>query len=149
MRVVVQRTTDATVRIDGGIVGQIGQGLLLLVGITHDDTTADADYLAKKVAQLRIFEDEAGKMNRSVQDVGGAILSVSQFTLYGDVRHGNRPAFIAAARPEVALPLYDYFNSLLRTRYALPVSTGIFGADMQVSLTNSGPVTILLDSHDR
>lgn len=145
MRVVVQRVSHAAVRIDGAIVGEIGRGFLLLVGITHTDTEADADYLAKKVAQLRVFEDEAGKMNRALQDVGGAVLSVSQFTLYGDCTHGNRPSFVDAARPEHALPLYDYFNRQLREAYGLRVETGHFGADMKVELINDGPVTILLE----
>lgn len=144
MRVVVQRVSHAAVQIDGAIVGEIGRGFLLLVGITHTDTKADADYLAKKVAQLRVFEDEAGKMNRALQDVGGAVLSVSQFTLYGDCTHGNRPSFVDAARPEQALPLYDYFNRQLREAYGLRVETGHFGADMKVELINDGPVTILL-----
>ena len=117
----------------------------MLVGITHTDTKADADYLAKKVAQLRVFEDEAGKMNRALQDVDGAVLSVSQFTLYGDCTHGNRPSFVDAARPEQALPLYDYFNRQLREAYGLRVETGRFGADMKVELINDGPVTILLE----
>lgn len=145
MRVIVQRVSHASVRIDGAIVGEIGRGFLLLVGITHTDTKADADYLAKKVAQLRVFEDEAGKMNRALQDVGGAVLSVSQFTLYGDCAHGNRPSFVDAARPEQAKPLYDYFNRQLRETYGLRVETGHFGADMKVELINDGPVTILLE----
>ena len=145
MRVIVQRVSHASVRIDGAIVGEIGRGFLLLVGITHTDTKADADYLAKKVAQLRVFEDEAGKMNRALQDVGGAVLSVSQFTLYGDCTHGNRPSFVDAARPEQALPLYDYFNRQLREAYGLRVETGRFGADMKVELINDGPVTMLLE----
>lgn len=144
MRIVVQRVSHAAVRIDGAVVGKINTGFLLLVGITHTDTKADADYLAKKVAQLRVFEDEAGKMNRALQDVGGAVLSVSQFTLYGDCTHGNRPSFVDAARPEQALPLYDYFNRQLREAYGLRVETGRFGADMKVELINDGPVTILL-----
>ncbi len=149
MRVIVQRTLRAAVRIDGESVGQIGQGYMLLVGITHTDTESDADYVAKKVAQLRVFEDEAGKMNRSILDIGGAILSISQFTLYGDVRHGNRPSFIQAARPELAEPLYQYFNNRLRTEYGLTVETGRFGADMKVDFINDGPVTILIDSASR
>lgn len=144
MRVIVQRVSHAAVRIDGTVVGEIGRGFLLLVGITHKDTEADADYLAKKVAQLRVFEDDAGKMNRALQDVGGAVLSVSQFTLYSDCAHGNRPSFVDAARPEQALPLYDYFNRQLRETYGLRVETGRFGADMKVELINDGPVTILL-----
>lgn len=145
MRVIVQRVSHAAVRIDGATIGEIDKGFLLLVGITHTDTEADADYLAKKVAQLRVFEDEAGKMNRALQDVGGAVLSVSQFTLYGDCTHGNRPSFVDAARPEHALPLYDYFNRQLREAYGLRVETGHFGADMKVELINDGPVTILLE----
>lgn len=145
MRIVVQRVSHAAVRIDGTVVGKIDKGFLLLVGITHKDTEADADYLAKKVAQLRVFEDKAGKMNRALQDVGGAVLSVSQFTLYGDCAHGNRPSFVDAARPEQALPLYDYFNRQLREAYGLHVETGCFGADMKVELINDGPVTILLE----
>ena len=145
MRIVVQRVSHAAVRIDGAVVGKINTGFLLLVGITHTDTKADADYLAKKVAQLRVFEDEAGKMNRALQDGGGAVLSVSQFTLYGDCTHGNRPSFVDAARPEQALPLYDYFNRQLREAYGLRVETGRFGADMKVELINDGPVTMLLE----
>lgn len=146
MRVIVQRTTNATVRISGEVVGHIEKGFMLLVGITHSDTQEDADYIAKKVAQLRVFEDTDSKMNLSINDIGGAILSISQFTLYGDVRHGNRPSFIQAARPEQALPLYKYFNTRLRTEYGLHVETGRFGADMQVEFVNDGPVTIILDS---
>lgn len=146
MRVIVQRTTNATVRIGGEVVGHIDRGFMLLVGITHNDTQDDADYIAKKVAQLRVFEDADGKMNLSIKDIGGAILSISQFTLYGDVRHGNRPSFIQAARPEQALPLYEYFNTRLRTAYGLHVETGRFGADMQVEFVNDGPVTIIIDS---
>ena len=119
---------------------------MLLVGITDTDTTADADLLAKKIAQLRVFEDPDGKMNLALADVGGAILSISQFTLYADCRKGNRPSFIRAARPEQASPLYDYFNETLRTTYGLTVETGRFGADMQVDFINDGPVTILLDT---
>lgn len=146
MRVIVQRTTNATVRIDGNPLGHIGQGFMLLVGITHTDTQADADYIAKKVAQLRVFEDAEGKMNLSINDIRGSILSISQFTLYGDVHHGNRPSFIQAARPEQALPLYEYFNNRLRTEYNLRVEAGQFGADMQVDFINDGPVTIIIDS---
>ncbi len=149
MRVIVQRTQRAEVRINGEIVGQIGKGYVLLVGITHSDTETDADYIAKKVAQLRVFEDTEGKMNRSLLDIGGAVLSISQFTLYGNVRHGNRPSFVQAARPEQAEPLYQYFNTRLRTEYGLQVETGRFGADMQVDFINDGPVTILLDSAER
>lgn len=146
MRIVVQRVREARVEIAGETVGRIEQGLLLLVGIAEGDTMAEVELLAKKVAQLRIFADEAGKMNRSVQDIRGGVLSVSQFTLYGDCRKGNRPSFVNAARPETAEPLYNTLNQLLRTQYGLPVETGRFGADMQVSLVNDGPVTILMDT---
>ncbi len=146
MRVVVQRCSRAQVRIDGAVVGSIGQGFMLLVGITEGDTKAQAELLAKKVAQMRVFEDEQGKMNLGMQEVGGAILSISQFTLYADCKKGNRPSFIKAARPETAEPLYDYFNDLLRTQYGLQVETGRFGADMKVDFINDGPVTILLDT---
>lgn len=149
MRVIVQRTTHATVRINGAEIGHIDRGFMLLVGVTHTDTQDDADYIAKKVAQLRVFEDAEGKMNLSIKDINGAILSVSQFTLNGDVRHGNRPSFIQAARPEQALPLYEYFNTRLRTGYGLHVETGRFGADMQVDFINDGPVTIIIDSANK
>ena len=148
MRVIVQRALNATVTIDGSVVGQIDKGFLLLVGITHSDTEKEAQLLAKKVANLRIMEDPEGKMNLSLAQTEGAILSISQFTLYGDCRKGNRPAFIDAARPEQAEPLYNYFNTLLRHEYGLHVETGVFGADMKVSFINDGPVTIILDSAD-
>ncbi len=148
MRIVVQRCSRAEVRIDGRTVGQIGQGFMLLVGITETDTTAEAELLAKKIAQLRVFEDSEGKMNLAIRDIGGAILSISQFTLYADCRKGNRPSFIRAARPEQASPLYDYFNETLRTTYGLTVETGRFGADMKVDFINDGPVTILLDTDE-
>lgn len=145
MRVVVQRCKEAKVTVDDAITGEIGKGLLLLVGVTHGDTEKDAKYLADKIANLRIFEDEAGKMNFSVTDTGGAILSVSQFTLYGDCRKGRRPNFMAAAAPAEAQALYDYFNRELSGN-GLQVETGVFGAMMDVSLTNWGPVTLILDS---
>ena len=146
MRVVVQRCSRAQVRIDGTVVGSIGQGFMLLVGVTDGDTRTEAELLAKNVAQMRVFEDAEGKMNLGLKDVGGAILSISQFTLYADCKKGNRPSFIKAARPETAAPLYDYFNELLRTQYGLQVETGRFGADMKVDFINDGPVTILLDT---
>ena len=146
MRVVLQRCSRAEVRIDGQSVGRIGKGFMLLVGVTDGDTRADAERLARKVAQMRVFEDADGKMNLALRDVDGAVLSISQFTLYADCKKGNRPSFILAARPETAEPLYDYFNSVLRSQYCLQVMTGRFGADMKVDFVNDGPVTIVLDS---
>ncbi len=144
MRIVVQRCKQAKVSVEGSVTGSIEQGLMLLVGVTHEDTEKEASYLAEKVAGLRIFEDDQGKMNLSVQDIGGHILSVSQFTLYGDCSKGKRPSFISAARPETAEPLYDRFNEILREK-GLTVQTGKFGADMDVELTNWGPVTLILE----
>ena len=146
MRIIVQRCSRAEVRIEEQVAGRIGKGFMLLVGIIDGDTTAEADLLAKKVAQMRVFEDAEGKMNLGLKDVDGAILSISQFTLYADCKKGNRPSFIRAARPEVAEPLYDYFNQVLRVQYCLHVETGRFGADMKVDFLNDGPVTIILDS---
>ncbi|MCL6602539.1 MAG: D-tyrosyl-tRNA(Tyr) deacylase [Paenibacillus sp.] len=145
MRVIVQRCKKAQVTVEGTITGEINEGLMLLVGVTHEDTAKDAKYLAEKIAGLRIFEDDAGKMNLSVIDVGGAILSVSQFTLYGDCRKGRRPNFMAAAAPAEAKLLYEHFNGELAA-IGLQVETGIFGAMMDVSLVNWGPVTLILDS---
>lgn len=147
MRAVVQRCKEAKVTVDGTVTGAISEGLMLLIGVTHGDTEKDAKYLADKISGLRIFEDEAGKMNFSVTDTGGAILSVSQFTLYGDCRKGRRPNFMAAAAPAEAQQLYDYFNQELRAG-GLQVETGVFGAMMDVSFTNWGPVTLILDSRD-
>lgn len=146
MKVIVQRAKNAQVIIDNQQVGAIATGLVLLVGITHTDTETDLVYCAKKVANLRIFDDEQGKMNLSVHDVGGGILSISQFTLYGDASNGNRPSYTAAARPEVAKPLYHQFNEILRKTHGLEVATGIFGAEMAVSFTNDGPVTLVIES---
>ncbi|MBY0222573.1 MULTISPECIES: D-aminoacyl-tRNA deacylase [Sporosarcina] len=145
MRVLLQRAKDASVTVDGEIVGSIAKGYVLLVGITHEDSEKDAAYLAKKIAGLRIYEDDEGKMNRSIEEVEGAILSVSQFTLYGNVQKGRRPSFIGAARPEQAEPLWEYFNEQLRNE-GLHVETGQFGAMMDVQLTNDGPVTLLVES---
>ena len=137
--------SSASVTVEGKVVGKIGRGLLVLVGVAHADSEAAADYLAEKIAGLRVFEDDAGKMNLSVTDVHGAVLVVSQFTLYADVRRGKRPSFDAAASPQHAQKLYDYFVSRLRA-LGLPCETGVFQAMMQVELINDGPVTILLDS---
>ena len=145
MRAVVQRVSSASVTVDGAVVGSIGKGFLVLLGVEDGDMEKDARYVADKVAGLRVFEDEQEKMNLSVLDVGGAVLAVSQFTLCGDARHGRRPSFSAAARPEAAIPLYEGFCRMLREA-GLCVETGVFQANMDVALVNDGPVTILLDS---
>ena len=145
MRAVIQRVSRASVKVNGEFTGQIGEGLLVFLGVAHEDTDADALYLAEKIAGLRIFEDDAGKMNRSVSDIGGAVLAVSQFTLLGDVKKGKRPSFDAAARPEQARELYERFVTNLRT-FGLRCETGRFQETMEVELVNQGPVTILLDS---
>ncbi|WP_297077484.1 D-aminoacyl-tRNA deacylase [uncultured Enterococcus sp.] len=147
MRAVVQRVTKASVMIDQEIVGEIAQGFMVLLGIHEDDTLEEAVYLAKKIAQLRVFEDEQHKMNLSIQDISGAILSISQFTLYAQTKKGNRPSFVKAARPEQAQSLYDAFNQAL-SEYKIVVQTGRFGADMAVSLVNDGPVTIIYDTKE-
>jgi D-aminoacyl-tRNA deacylase len=145
MRAVVQRVSRAKVTVNGEVTGEIGAGLIVLLGVAQQDTEADADYLAEKVAGLRVFEDEAGKMNVSVGESGGSVLAVSQFTLFGDVRRGKRPSFDAAARPDRARELYEYFVSRIRGA-GLRCETGRFQAMMSVELVNEGPVTILLDS---
>lgn len=145
MKVVLQRSKAASVTVDGAVTGAIDSGYVLLVGITHEDSQEDVLYLAKKVANLRLWEDVDGKMNHSILEHGGAILSVSQFTLYGDAKKGNRPSFTSAARPEVAEPLWEAFNQALR-EHGMHVETGVFGAMMDVALINDGPVTILLES---
>lgn len=148
MRAVIQRVSQAAVSINEREVGRIDHGLLILLGFHETDTQTDVDYLIKKIAQMRIFEDEQGKMNLSIEDVKGALLSISQFTLFADTKKGNRPSFIAAARPETAIPLYEAFNEGLRQR-GITVETGEFGADMAVSLVNDGPVTIIIDSQNK
>ena len=145
MRAVVQRVSRASVLVDGETVGEIGAGLVVFLGVGREDSEADCRYLAEKIAGLRIFEDEASLMNRSVKETGGAVLVVSQFTLYGDCRKGRRPGFSAAAPPEQAEQLYERFCTLLREQ-EVPVATGRFQAVMQIPLVNEGPVTILLDS---
>jgi D-tyrosyl-tRNA(Tyr) deacylase len=145
MRAVIQRVSRASVRVDGELTGEIATGLLVLLGVAQEDGVADADYLAEKVSGLRIFEDEAGKMNLSVGEVSGAVLAVSQFTLFGDVRRGKRPSFDAAARPEQARALYEHFVERIRAS-GLRCETGRFQEMMEVELVNTGPVTILLDS---
>ena len=148
MRIVLQRIAHASVTVDEKVIGKIQRGFLLLVGVTHDDAMEDMEYLVRKIVQMRIFEDEEGKLNRSIQDIGGEILSVSQFTLYADTKKGNRPSFSKAAPGDVALKMFEQFNGLLRDT-GIPVETGQFGADMKVELLNDGPVTILLDSKNR
>ncbi|QNH63240.1 D-aminoacyl-tRNA deacylase [Hymenobacter sediminicola] len=146
MRTVIQRVSNASVTVEGRITGQIGPGLLVLAGFSPTDTSSSLDWMARKLTQLRIFSDEEGKMNRSVHDVGGQVLVVSQFTLLADARKGNRPSYIGAAPPPIAIPLYEQFVRQLEQLLGQPVATGEFGADMQVQLLNDGPVTIVLDS---
>lgn len=148
MRVVVQRSKEASVTIEGEVVGSIQKGLVLLVGITHEDTEKELTWVVDKLCGLRIFDDENGVMNEDVVTAGGSVLSVSQFTLYGDVRKGRRPSYIKAARPEQAEPMYHQFNDMIRAK-GLTVETGKFGHDMQVQLINDGPVTIIIDTADR
>ena len=145
MRVVIQRVKNASVEIDGNVNGKINTGFLVLLGIASTDTTQDVDYLVKKVVNLRVFSDENDKMNLSLKDVNGELLVISQFTLYGNCREGNRPSFIEAARPDVAVPLYEYFVEECKKQISV-VETGVFGADMKVSLLNEGPVTIIIES---
>ena len=148
MRAVIQRVEKASVSVEGEIKGQIGAGFLVLIGVEEGDGDADFKYIADKVPNLRVFEDDQGKMNRSLMDVGGEVLAVSQFTLLGDARGGRRPSFIAAARPETADPMYERLVAEWRAR-GIRVETGVFGAHMKVALVNDGPVTILLDSRRR
>ncbi len=149
MRIVLQRVKSASVSIEGSVVGEINQGFLLLVGVGPDDNRDDVSYLARKIARMRIFSDENGKMNLSIDQIGGKILSVSQFTLFADTKKGNRPSFTGAVSPELATQLYEEFNEILSTEYGLSVETGEFGADMQVSLVNDGPVTIIIDTKNQ
>ena len=149
MRAVIQRVTSASVTIGGTVKSAIGPGLMILLGVGHDDTREDLDYLVKKISALRIFNDEAGVMNRSVMDVGGEVLVVSQFTLMASTKKGNRPSYIEAAGHQLAIPMYEAFCSAMSDTIGRPVATGEFGADMQVALVNSGPVTICIDSKNR
>ncbi|MBQ9192565.1 MAG: D-tyrosyl-tRNA(Tyr) deacylase [Bacteroidales bacterium] len=149
MKIVIQRVSSASVTIGGALRCAIGPGLLVLVGVGHEDGADDVEYLVKKTAALRIFDDEAGVMNRSVIEAGGDVIVVSQFTLMASTRKGNRPAYIAAAPPEVAVPLYEDYCRRLSEAIGKPVGTGVFGADMQVALVNDGPVTICIDSKNR
>lgn len=147
MRIVIQRVREASVTIGGVLKSAVGAGMMILVGVEHDDTADDVEWLVKKTLGLRIFDDDAGVMNRSVLDVGGEILVVSQFTLHASTRKGNRPSYICAARPETAVPLYRDFIDRLNGALPKPCGEGEFGADMQVALVNDGPVTIIIDSH--
>lgn len=149
MRLVIQRAKNASITIEGNVHGKIEHGLVVLMGIEHEDTQSDADWLIGKLVNLRIFSDEEGKMNLSISDVNGQFLVISQFTLYASTKKGNRPSYIQAARPETAIPLYEYFIENLKKESNLPVETGLFGANMQVQLTNDGPVTIWIDSKKR
>ncbi|OEH55546.1 D-tyrosyl-tRNA(Tyr) deacylase [Oceanobacillus sp. E9] len=148
MKAVIQRSKEASVTVDNQIVGSITRGFVVLLGITHEDTHEDIKYLVGKIPNLRVFEDDNGKMNLSLKDIGGSILSVSQFTLYGDTRKGRRPNFMQAAKPSIAKDLYNKFNTSL-TNEGIHVETGKFGAMMDVKLTNDGPVTLIIDSKDR
>lgn len=149
MRIVIQRVSEASVKIENKIVGSIEKGMLILLGIEHDDSEEDVQWLVGKLINLRIFSDEEGKMNLSIQDVKGAFLVVSQFTLHASTKKGNRPSYVKAARPELAIPLYQLFIEKLASDSALRVETGEFGADMKVALINDGPVTIIIDSKTR
>ncbi|WP_373892906.1 D-aminoacyl-tRNA deacylase [Virgibacillus natechei] len=148
MKAIIQRTTNASVTVNGKTVGEIEYGFVVLLGVTHDDNIEDVNFLVNKIIHLRVFEDENGKMNLSLKDVAGSILSISQFTLYGDTRKGRRPNFLQAAKPDQANELYHQFNQLLRDQ-EIPVETGKFGEMMDVRLTNSGPVTFILDSKEK
>lgn len=149
MRVILQRVSEASVKIDNEVNGFIQKGILILIGIEHEDAQTDADWLIQKINGLRIFPDNEGKMNLSIQDINGSFLVVSQFTLHASTKKGNRPSYIQAARPEKAIPLYNYFVEQLEKSSKLSVETGIFGADMKVSLVNDGPVTIFIDSKNK
>ena len=148
MRAVVQRVSGASVTVDGAVVGEISNGFLVLLGVGQGDTKAHADALAKKISGLRVFSDENGKMNLSLDKIGGSVLVISNFTLYGSCSKGNRPDFFAAAAPDIAEPLYEYFCGALRSAGIEKVEKGIFGADMKVSLLNDGPVTLIIDTND-
>ena len=149
MKLVIQRVSEARVVVDNQTTADIQNGLLVLQGVTHEDTHEDVEWLANKVANMRIFSDDAGLMNLSVKDIQGSIVVVSQFTLYASTKKGNRPSFLEAAKPDVAIPLHDQFVNRLREISGLIVETGVFGGDMKVSLLNDGPVTIIIDSKDR
>ncbi len=148
MRVILQRVSKGSVTVDGRVVGAVEQGFVALVGVTHDDSRAEAELLAKKTANLRVFEDAQGKMNLSALEIGGGVLVISQFTLYADTRKGRRPSFLDAAQPEIAAPLVEYFGERLKIEGITRVERGVFGAMMQVEIHNDGPTTIILDSDE-
>lgn len=149
MRAVIQRVSEASCRVDNEVTGAIGQGLLVLLGVEESDNEAELEWLAQKIVNMRIFSDEEGKMNRSVVDVDGSILLISQFTLFAATKKGNRPGFTRAARPEIAIPLYEKMKAALERLSGKPTAAGIFGADMKISLLNDGPVTIIMDTQDK
>ena len=149
MRAVIQRVSQASVTVEGAIIGQIQQGLMVLVGIVNEDNTSDIEWLSNKIIHMRIFDDENGVMNKSLLEVGGAILLVSQFTLHASTKKGNRPSYIAAAKPEISIPLYEAMIQQLQKDLGVPIQTGKFGADMKVALINDGPVTITIDSKNK
>lgn len=149
MRAVIQRVTEANCRVDGKITGSIDNGLLILLGIAADDTDEDLQWLAQKIAGMRIFSDDAGLMNKNIADIEGRILLISQFTLFAQTKKGNRPSFIRAAKPDVAIPMYEQMIKILAELTSTKIETGIFGADMKISLVNDGPVTIILNTKDR
>jgi len=149
MLVVIQRVSQATLHIENELRAQIAQGLVVLIGIAHEDTAEDVAWLVPKIVQLRIFADEDGKMNRAVQEIGGDVLLISQFTLHASTKKGNRPSFLEAAKPDVAVPLYEQVVSALEEAMGKPIQTGEFGADMQINLTSDGPVTIIIDTKNK
>jgi D-tyrosyl-tRNA(Tyr) deacylase len=149
MRVVVQRVTEANVKVNGAVIGAIQEGLMVLLGIQNEDTAEDIQWIASKLVQMRIFDDSEGVMNLSVKDIDGSILLISQFTLYAATKKGNRPSYIGAAKPEIAIPIYEQMILQLTKELGKPIATGQFGADMKVSLLNNGPVTIIIDSKNR
>ena len=149
MRVVVQRVTETNVKVNGAIIGAIQEGLMVLLGIQNEDTEEDIQWIASKLVQMRIFDDSEGVMNLSVKDIDGSILLISQFTLYAATKKGNRPSYIGAAKPEIAIPIYEQMIVQLNKELGKPIATGQFGADMKVSLLNNGPVTIIIDSKNR
>ncbi|PKV49653.1 D-tyrosyl-tRNA(Tyr) deacylase [Aquimarina sp. MAR_2010_214] len=149
MRAVIQRVSEATVRVEGKIISNINQGLLILIGIEEKDSQEDIDWLSGKISRLRIFEDEAGVMNKSILDINGDAIVVSQFTLHANIKKGNRPSYIKAAKPEIAIPIYENFVQRLELDMRKKIGTGVFGADMKISLLNDGPVTIIIDTKNK